>query len=75
MVKQEPSCETGTPTVVALTGKQKVALMLAKAGYSHAEIAERLGLAQRVSATKLIKRARAAEKAFKAAVVDFISCS
>lgn len=69
------SCETSPPSVVALTGKQKVALMLAKAGYSHAFIAEKLGLKHRVTATKLIHRARAAEKAFKAAVADFISCS
>jgi hypothetical protein len=60
------------PTPVALTGKQKVALMLEKAGYSHAVIAEKLGLKHRQSATELLARARAAEKAWKAAIVDFI---
>ena len=61
--------------MVALTGRQKVALMLAKAGYSHSEIAAKLGLKHRESATQLIARARAAEKAFKDAVVDFIGSS
>ena len=61
--------------MVALTGRQKVALMLAKAGYSHSEIAAKMGLRHRESATQLIARARAAEKAFNDAVANFVSQS
>ena len=69
------STDPDIPTPVALTGRQKVALMLAKAGYSHAVIAEKMGLRHRQTATQLIARARTAEKAFRAAVIDFISSS
>ncbi len=65
-----PSCEA---TVVALTAKQKTALMLERAGCSHARIAEKMGLKHKESATQLLTRARAAKKAFQRAVVDFIS--
>lgn len=63
---------TEKPMPLSLTGKQKVALMLWKGGYSHAEIADRMGLSHRETATRLIGRARTAEKAAKAAMVDFI---
>jgi DNA-directed RNA polymerase specialized sigma24 family protein len=64
--------DTEKPTVVALTGKQRLALSLAKGGMSHAEIAKRMGLKHRQTATQLIARARAAEEAFRKAVIDFI---
>lgn len=74
MATPQAPCEAH-PTIIALTGKQRLALALAKGGMSHAEIAEKMGLKHRSTATKLIARARAAEKAFKDAVVDFIGSS
>lgn len=75
MITAAPTGMEGTAerrVPLALTGKQKVALMLARAGYSHAFIAEKMGLAHRETATRLITRARAADKALRAAITEFL---
>jgi DNA-directed RNA polymerase specialized sigma24 family protein len=71
-MSQGAPCEAEERTPNALTGRQRLALSLSKAGMSHAEIADRMGLKHRVTATKLIRRARKAEKAFVEAFADFI---
>lgn len=63
----------GSP--IALTGRQKVALMLVRANYTHAQIAAFLGLKNRISATKLIARARKAKAAADRALADFLSAT
>lgn len=60
---------------IALTGRQKVALMLVKGGYTHEQIAGIMGIKNRETASRLIARARRAERAFHKAVADFIACS
>ena len=68
------TCESSR-TVVALTGRQKVAIMLDNAGYKHRVIAKLMGLKNRESATRLIKRARTAEAAKNAAIAEFVGAS
>lgn len=53
-------------TTVAFTGRQKLALMLEKAKYPHREIARRMGLKNKESATRLLIRARRAQRAAQA---------
>ena len=45
-----------------MTGQQKVALMLRKAGYSNAFIADKLNLKNTTSVSRLIRRALKAER-------------
>lgn len=57
----------------ALTGRQKLALSLAKAGYSHSRIAEMLHIRHRQAASRLIARARAAADALNDAVMEILA--
>jgi hypothetical protein len=61
---------TSPPTV--FTGKQKLALSLERAGFHHAEIAKKMGLRHRQAATQLLARARRAEKALEASLMEFL---
>jgi len=72
MSREHPSCEAEEPTVVALTGRQKLARSLEKAKYTHQQIADLLGIKHRVTVTKLLARARAAEKKVRKALEEFV---
>lgn len=62
--------EPATP--IALTARQKIALMLDKAKYPHAEIARRMGMKNRETASRLLARARRAEKAMRENAIELL---
>jgi hypothetical protein len=55
-----------------LTGKQKIAVMLRKAGYTHEVIAEKMGLKNRESVTRLLARANGRLDTFRTAVTEHL---
>jgi hypothetical protein len=65
-------CEPPPSTPTRFTGRQKLALMLDNAGYSHTIIAQKMGLRHRQAASRLISRARAAEKELRKAAERFL---
>lgn len=62
-----------TPT--AMTGKQKLVLMLKRAGYSNREIGDKMGIKHEPQVCRLVHRAEVAEKAQLRMVLDFISAA
>jgi hypothetical protein len=54
-----------------LTGKQKVALMLERAGYTDSEIARHMGLRHREAASQLLARARKAWKRWQQLAIEY----
>jgi FixJ family two-component response regulator len=52
-----------TDTLLRLTDRQHQALVLAVAGHTHAQIAMIMGIRHRQAVTRLLRRARASQKA------------
>jgi predicted transcriptional regulator len=59
-------------TPLRLTGRQKLAIMLEKGGYTHQQIADKLGIKQ-PAVSRLIARGKAAQAALVRAVEEFIA--
>jgi len=60
------------PTPTRLTARQKLALRLERAGYRQCEIAHKMGLRCQGSASRLIIRAKLAEKTLREAALRFM---
>lgn len=57
---------------IPLSGKQKVALMLDKAGYTDQQIADRMGMKRRETANRLVQRAKKRAAEFHRAVQAYV---
>src|SRR5690348_16072553 len=55
-----------------MPARQKIALMLAKAGYTHAQIASYMNIRHRQTVGRLLERARAREKSIREEVLRIL---